>query len=125
VRYIRSRPWRARGPLLGKLAGSRRRGHADNEFWPSGPESEQVDVGAEVAGGEDDLLIAEAPAMATDGSPGTGQIVVARIDEAGLLAAQKRSLLTPSPEQIDRLADAVIASELTGQNADVISRCSA
>ena len=110
MRYMRSRPWRSRGPWFDNRAGARRRGRradelvfADSdELLDSAAPAEVDDVEAE------DVLLAGAPAW-----PILERMPAAWVshDRAGLLALNgpdhDRAL-----QPIDQLAEAVITAHM-------------
>lgn len=122
MRYLRARPWRARGPWLGVHAGTRRRGHFDSASVNLVVDSQQHDDAVVTHADEVDRLLAAAPARDLTELPLTEHVVAARIDEAGLHAARTREPgASAALDPIDALAEAALAA----RHHDAISRQSA
>ena len=118
MRYLRSRPWRARGPWLGALASTRRRGHYDRALCS--PAAETDDNAAFVATDGEDVLLDQAPALKmTELSPLSGGIGVAHIDQAGLLAASAQGAgASAAAPSADRLLEAALAARALAPRHD-------
>ena len=116
MRYMRSRPWRSRGPWFDNRAGARRRGRRADELVMA--VSDELPDSVTSAGVEDveaeDVLITGAPAWP----------IPARIP-AAWVTHDRASLLTPDEpglerdlQQIDQLTDAVIAAHVLSPLSD-------
>lgn len=115
MRYIRSRPWRSRGPWFGNRAGARRRGYRDDEVL-------SVAHGV-FQDGDDVVVAAESEAMTArdvvlpepDDRPIPESTIAARVDLSG-------SRAIPSPEtepMLDAPEAAIVALDWrtrTGQS---------
>lgn len=101
VKYIRSRPWRARGPWFGNRAGPRRRGYRDDELQPvagdfGGDGADLViSVESEAVAADDLLLLDAPPPSMADG------MLAARVDLSGLRAIAARGA-EPNPIEVDQ-----------------------
>jgi len=116
MRYMRSRPWRSRGPWFENRAGARRRGRRDDELVLG--VSDELPDGVESAAVEDvealDVLLTGAPAWP----------ISVRMPTAWV-ANERASLLAPNEpgydralQPIDQLADAVIAAHMLSSLSD-------
>lgn len=86
VKFMRSRPWRSRGPWFGNRAGARRRGYRDDEVlsvaygvFPDG--DDVVRSAASEAIVAEDMVLADAAGRSLPES-----MLAARVDVSGLLA---------------------------------------
>jgi hypothetical protein len=110
MRYMRSRPWRSRGPWFDNRAGARRRGRRADELVAA--VSDELLDGAAPAGVDDveaeDILLTSAPAWPI---PSRMASVWVAHDRATLVAqddpGHDRAL-----QQFDQLADAAIAAQV-------------
>jgi hypothetical protein len=123
MRYMRSRPWRSRGPWFDNRAGARRRGRradelvfADSdELLDSAAPAEVDDVEAE------DVLLAGAPAWPILERMPTAWVAH---DRASLLAMNGPDH-DPARQSIDQLAEAVITAHmLSSLNDDSVTSSS-
>jgi hypothetical protein len=127
MRYMRSRPWRSRGPWFDNRAGARRRGRRADELVLAASDELQdsvLPVGLEEVEAED-VLLTGAPAW-----PIPERMPAAWVahDRASLLATHG-SGHDRAPQPIDQLAEAVttahILSSLNDDSASSSSRQSA
>jgi hypothetical protein len=104
VKYIRSRPWRSRGPWFGNRAGARRRGYRDDELlsatFTGTQHDDDVVMHVEYAAASaDDLLL-----PITDDEPAANRMLAERVDLSGLLAlaarAPERAPVDPDPDTL-------------------------
>ena len=127
MRYMRSRPWRSRGPWFDNRAGARRRGRRADELVLAAPDELQdsvLPVGLEEVEAED-VLLTGAPAWP----------IPERMPAAWVAHDRARLLATHGPghdralQPIDQLAEAVttahILSSLNDDSASSSSRQSA
>ena len=116
MRYMRSRPWRSRGPWFENRAGARRRGRRADELVLA--VSDELLDGLAPVGFEDveaeDVLLTSAPAWP----------IPSRMP-AAWVAHERTSLLTPNEpgherasQPIDQLAGAVIAAHVLSSLSD-------
>jgi hypothetical protein len=95
VKYMRSRPWRSRGPWCNTRAGARRRGYRDDELLSATSDAIQNDDDVVMhiefeATSADDVLL---PNM--EEGPVANRVLAERIDLSGLLA-----LAPPVPDRM-------------------------
>ena len=118
MRYMRSRPWRSRGPWFDNRAGARRRGRRVDELVPAVSDELQVQdsivsAGVEVVEAEDVLL----------SGPPTWPIS-ARMPTAWVAHDRTSSLAPNGPghdrvlQPIDQLAEAVFAAHMLSSQSD-------
>lgn len=112
MRYMRSRPWRSRGPWFDNRAGARRRGRRVDELESAVSDELQAQDSIVLAGVEvveaEDVLLPGAPAW-----PISEQMPTAWV------AQDRASTLAPdgpgndrAPQSIDQLAEAVITAHM-------------
>ena len=115
--YIRSRPWRPRGPWFCSRASARRRGRRSDELeFMSATEmtfGDRVLVEPQDVVGNDVLL----PAVATQTRLGPMRATSADVDSA-LAVASSSPAVDSALHQFDRSADEVIAAHLLSQQRD-------
>jgi hypothetical protein len=120
MRYMRSRPWRPRGPWFDNRAGARRRGRRADELVPA--VSDELDDGGAPVGVEDveaeDVLLASAPVWPIlQGRPAA----LVTHDRANLLALDGLDHAR-APQPIDQLANAVTTAHvLSSLNDDSVT----
>ncbi|MGH2618844.1 MAG: hypothetical protein ACRDJC_26750 [Thermomicrobiales bacterium] len=99
MKYIRSRPWRSRGPWFHNRAGARRRGNRDDEVLSATFNGAQNDddvvmhIEYELTSADDVIL------PPTDAWPVIQRMLAERVDLSGLLALASQP---PDPTRIDR-----------------------
>ena len=114
--YMRSRPWRPRGPWFDNRAGARRRGRRVDELVSAVSDELQdgvVSAGAEAVEAED-VLLPFAPAWPI---PERMPMAWAAHERASSLAPNG-SGHERAPQQIDQLAEAVIAAHMLSSRSD-------
>jgi hypothetical protein len=118
MRYMRSRPWRSRGPWFDNRAGARRRGRRADELVAAVSDDMLVQDGAAPAGVDvveaDDVLLAGAPAWS-----------ISERMPAAWVAHERAISLTPdgpgldrAPQPIDQLAEAVFTAHVLSSQSD-------
>ena len=125
MRYMRSRPWRSRGPWFDNRAGARRRGRRADELVAAVSDDLYMQDGGASAGVDvveaDDVLLSGAPAW-----PISERMPAAWVahDRASLLALSGPAHDRDS-QQIDQLAEAVaVAHMLSSLNDDSVTSSS-
>jgi hypothetical protein len=87
VTYLRTKPWRSRAPFAGRLVAARRRGSFDQDRWPLvEPSDAAKEQNEEPLSGLGTPLAFEQPDVV--------RISQGRIDESGLLAFHRRTLVS-------------------------------
>jgi hypothetical protein len=120
MRYMRSRPWRPRGPWFDNRAGARRRGRRADELVPA--VSDELDDGVAPVVAEnveaEDVLLASAPVWPIlQGRPAA----LVTHDRANLLALDGLDHAR-APQPIDQLANAVTTAHvLSSLNDDSVT----
>lgn len=110
MRYMRSRPWRSRGPWFDNRAGARRRGRRADELTSA--VVDELHDGVALVGVEDveaeDVLLSSAPVWP-----------ILEQSPAALVVLDRASLLAPSEpghdralQPVDQLAEAVITAHM-------------
>ncbi len=129
MRYMRSRPWRPRGPWFDNRAGARRRGRRADELVEAVSDDLHVPDGIASDGIEvveaEDVLLPSAPAWPISNLPRMPTTWVAP-DRASLLAPHGPGH-DRAPQSIDQLldVDAVIAAHLLSSQSDDSAAASA
>ena len=118
MRYIRSQPWRPRGPWFDNRAGARRRGRRADELVAAFSDEPRAQDGILSAGVEvveaEDVLLTGAPAW-----PISARMPTARFAHDGA-----SSFVPNGPTQdrvlqpIDQLAEAVFAAHMLSSQSD-------
>ncbi len=129
MRYMRSQPWRPRGPWFDNRAGARRRGRRADELVEAVSDDLHVPDGIASDGIEvveaEDVLLPSAPAWPISNLPRMPTTWVAP-DRASLLAPHGPGH-DRAPQSIDQLldVDAVIAAHLLSSQSDDSAAASA
>ena len=88
MKYMRSRPWRSRGPWFNTRAGARRRGYRDDELasatFSTTHNDDDVVMHIEYQGAAADD--APSPTMDVEEGPVANRVLAERVDLSGLLA---------------------------------------
>ena len=117
MKYIRSRPWRPRGPWFTNRAGARRRGRRDDELeFVSASEMTFEDglLGESHDVAEDDVVL---PIVATWQVP--ERLLAAAAEEDQVLAlGPDPAAADQGPWRLDRVADSVIAAHMLSEQGD-------
>lgn len=120
MRYMRSRPWRSRGPWFDNRAGARRRGRRADELMSAVSDELQVQDGMVSADVEvveaEDVLLPVAPAWPISHLQQVPTAWVAH-DRASALAPNGPGH-DRAPQPIDQLAEAVVAAHMVSSLSD-------
>lgn len=120
MKYLRSRPWRSRGPWFSNRAGARRRGRRDDELVIAAPD--EIQDGAWLAESPDtdtDVEVDEVLLPIATAWPVPQRILAAQLDQDRVLSLAPG---TPNhdgaPRQISQVAEAIVAVDLLSLPSD-------